>query len=236
MIKIFLLLVLQAAHDLAIVNFQYIIGLEERPPSVSTTSQNNKTDLIAYFNNQPFHAPPLALNFMTNAFLRLAGYSVEVTNHPFPYSRLDSLKEQGGILTIGFQVGYNCAMAMGFLAAYFVLFPIRERVIGSKHLQYISGVKPVIFWITSFITDFVQYLLPCVGIVVVLVLFKMEEFTILPMQLYFLILCASFGVCVILLVYVLSFLFVIPTSGFAVLTVMGIFTGNLSVHQSFSNA
>lgn len=199
------------------------------------TRQSNKTELIAFFNNQPFHAPPLTLNIITNAFLRQVGYSVEVTNHPFPYSRLDSLKEQGGILTIGFQVGYNCAMAMSFLAAYFVLFPIRERVIGSKHLQYISGVKPLIFWTTSFVTDVVQYILPCVGIVAVLVLFKMEEFTILSMQIYFLILCASFGVCIILLVYVLSFLFVIPTSGFAVLTVVGIFTGNLSVHQSFSN-
>lgn len=210
---------------MAIVNFQYIVGLDTHTPDVNATDKGNKTELVAYFNNQPFHAPPLALNLVTNAFLHLANTTVKITNHPFPYSRIDSLKEQGGILTTGFQVGYNCALAMSFLAAYFVLFPIRERVSGSKHLQYISGVKPFLFWAVSFAIDLVQYLVSCVLVLAVLVLFKMEEFSQLSMQLYFLLLTGCFGITIILLVYVLSFSFVVPTSGFAVLTVMGIFTG-----------
>lgn len=116
---------------------------------------------------------------------------------------------------------------MSFFAAYFVLFPIRERVSGSKHLQYISGVKPFIFWSAGFITDFIQYFITSLTILLVLVLFQMEEFTTPLMQGNFLILFLSFGVCIILLVYVLSFLFAIPTSGFAVLAVLGIFTGPL---------
>jgi len=192
---------------------------------ISNKGKKNVTELIGFFNNQPFHAPPLALNFITNALVRMANYSIEITNHPFPYSTLDNLKDQGGVLTIGFQVGYNLALAMSFLAGYFILIPIRERICGSKHLQYISGVKPLIFWVTSFVTDFMQFALPCFGIVVVLVIFRMEEFSTLVMQGYFLMVCACFGLAMIPLVYVLSFKFQIPTSGFAVIVVLGVFTG-----------
>ncbi|ODM97667.1 ATP-binding cassette sub-family A member 3 [Orchesella cincta] len=216
----------KASKELAIVNFQHIIGFEERMKyDANKKGRTNVTELIGFWNNQPFHAAPLTLNFITNALLRMANHSIEITNHPFPYSTLDSLKEQGGVLTIGFQVGYNLALAMSFLAGYFILIPIRERTSGSKHLQYISGVKPLIFWITSFVTDLMQFVLPCFGIIAVLVLFKMEEFSTLVMQGYFLMLCGCFGLAMIPLVYILSFKFQIPTSGFAVIVVSAIFTG-----------
>ncbi|CAL8074946.1 unnamed protein product [Orchesella dallaii] len=218
----------KASKELAIVNFQHIIGFEERIKSDSSSTSGmgtNVTELIGFFNNQPFHAPPLALNFITNAILRIANHSIEITNHPLPYSSLDNLKDQGGVLTIGFQVGYNLALAMSFIAGYFILVPIRERISGSKHLQYISGVKSLIFWITSFVTDFMQYVIPCVGVLVVLVLFRMEEFSTLKMQGYFLMVCGCFGLAILPLVYILSFKFQVPTSGFAVIVVTGIFSG-----------
>lgn len=46
--------------------------------------------------------------------------------------------------------------AMSFVPASFVLFLIEERVSKAKHLQFVSGVKPVLYWLTNFTWDMVS--------------------------------------------------------------------------------
>lgn len=46
--------------------------------------------------------------------------------------------------------------AMSFIPASFVMILIEERVSYSKHLQFISGVTPFVYWITNFIWDLVS--------------------------------------------------------------------------------
>lgn len=46
--------------------------------------------------------------------------------------------------------------AMSFVPASFVLFLIEERVSKSKHLQFVSGVKPILYWTTNYIWDMVS--------------------------------------------------------------------------------
>ena len=45
--------------------------------------------------------------------------------------------------------------AMSFVPASFVLFLIEERMSKSKHLQFVSGINPAIYWITNFLWDMV---------------------------------------------------------------------------------
>lgn len=47
--------------------------------------------------------------------------------------------------------------AMSFVSASFVMFLIEDKVSGSKHLQFVSGVKPVIYWIGTYTWDLVNY-------------------------------------------------------------------------------
>lgn len=51
--------------------------------------------------------------------------------------------------------------AMSFVPASFVVFLIQERVSKAKHLQFISGVKPVIYWLANFVWDMVRALQLC---------------------------------------------------------------------------
>jgi len=75
------------------LNFKYIVGYEERP-----LNENNRVELVGFFNNQPFHTPPLAYNLLTNAILTAySSHSVEITNYPFPYSNLDVIKQAGNL-------------------------------------------------------------------------------------------------------------------------------------------
>lgn len=51
--------------------------------------------------------------------------------------------------------------AMSFVPASFVVFLIQERVSKAKHLQFISGVKPVIYWLSNFVWDMVSTAVYC---------------------------------------------------------------------------
>jgi ATP-binding cassette subfamily A (ABC1) protein 3 len=90
----------QSEKQLTTVNYRYIVGLEER-----VNPADNSKDLVGYFNNQPFHAPPVALNFITNALLKKTNYTVKASNFPLPYTAVDEFKDIGSILTVGFQLG-----------------------------------------------------------------------------------------------------------------------------------
>lgn len=46
--------------------------------------------------------------------------------------------------------------AMSFIPASFVLFLIQERVNKAKHLQFVSGVNPTIYWLANFAWDMVS--------------------------------------------------------------------------------
>lgn len=49
--------------------------------------------------------------------------------------------------------------AMSFVPASFVLYLIQERVTQAKHLQFVSGVSPLVYWMANFLWDMVQR--PC---------------------------------------------------------------------------
>ena len=46
--------------------------------------------------------------------------------------------------------------AMSFVPASFVLFLIEERVSNSKHLQFVSGINPTVYWVSTWMWDMVS--------------------------------------------------------------------------------
>lgn len=46
--------------------------------------------------------------------------------------------------------------AMSFVPASFVVFLIQERVTKAKHMQFISGVQPFLYWLANFVWDMVR--------------------------------------------------------------------------------
>lgn len=103
---------------------------------------------------------------------------------------------------------------MSFLAASFVVFLIKERETKSKHLQFVSGVKFPIFWLAHFLFDCVNYIIPCFALMIVLAAFQTEDFKGAKMQGIFLLVLLMYGWAVIPLMYLFSFLFTVPSSGY----------------------
>lgn len=47
-------------------------------------------------------------------------------------------------------------IAMSFVPASFVVFLVSERSSKAKHLQFVSGVDPVIYWLSNYVWDLVS--------------------------------------------------------------------------------
>ena len=63
-----------------------------------------------------------------------------------------SFRRQGTDVVIAIFV----IIAMSFVPASFVVFLVTERASKSKHLQFVSGVDPVIYWLSNYAWDMVS--------------------------------------------------------------------------------
>lgn len=54
-----------------------------------------ESKITAFFNNQPYHGPPLALSMVHNAILKSYkgdDYGIHIINHPLPYQGVDKVR------------------------------------------------------------------------------------------------------------------------------------------------
>ncbi|XP_009325277.1 PREDICTED: ATP-binding cassette sub-family A member 7, partial [Pygoscelis adeliae] len=66
--------------------------------------------------------------------------------------------------------------AMSFIPASFVLFLIEERVSKAKHLQFVSGMKPVTYWLGNFAWDMCNYLVPALLVILIFLCFQQKSY------------------------------------------------------------
>lgn len=77
--------------------------------------------------------------------------NLPVTWPPFPSSAPSSLTT-----SVDAVVAICVIFAMSFVPASFVLYLIQERVTQAKHLQFVSGVSPPVYWMANFLWDMVR--------------------------------------------------------------------------------
>lgn len=148
------------------LNAQYLAGM---------SLSSNGSDIIAWFNNQPFHTTALSISLVHNAMLRAtlgSDYSIKVINSPLPFrveSRISMLMAGNNM---GFQLATNISFAMAFVSSFYLMFYIKERVSRAKLLQFVSGLNVSTFWTTSFLFDFVTYILTAFILVLTLIAFQ----------------------------------------------------------------
>ena len=204
---------------------KYIVGTE-------FYQEAETISIIGYFNNQAYHTPSTALNLITNGLLKYFSKPnafITVINHPLPRSiedQVDDLTTKG---QEGFQVGSGLSFGFSFLIASFVIFIIKERVSDAKHLQYMSGANSTIFWISTFVYDIINYTVPCLFVILLLVIFNVEAFINDGRFLLSFLILLFYGMAHIPQMYLLSYLFKVSSTGFASLSGLNILTGQASL-------
>ena len=95
-------------------------------------------------------------------------------------------------------------IAFSLIPANFITIIIKEREMNTKHLQIISGISYISYWISNFIFELVKYLFT--GGICILLIFAYDDYSTEDKQLMF-ILCLLYGISMISFTYLMSFLF-----------------------------
>lgn len=208
---------------IATFNTKYLIG-----------AYLNGTVWTAYFNGQPFHTPGISLAYLMDAIFKYSkksdAYSITTINYPFKLSidednRANFFTYMGTAFSLSFQIVFG----MAFLTATFIIFLIKERSSGSKHLQKVSGVGSFAFWISNFVWDFINYLIPVALIIVVFAAFQTEAYFEDSRLGIVLLIFLLYGWSFLPLTYNVSFLFSTAASGMVAMTMLNIIIGNYTI-------
>uniref|UniRef100_A0A673MDI5 Zgc:172302 n=1 Tax=Sinocyclocheilus rhinocerous TaxID=307959 RepID=A0A673MDI5_9TELE len=194
------------------------------------TSQNN---VKVWFNNKGWHAMASFVNIMNNGLLRAnlppdmerCKYGITAYNHPLNLTK-EQLTEMALMTTsVDVLVSICVIFAMSFVPASFVLFLIEERVSKSKHLQFVSGVKPILYWTTNYVWDMLNYTVPATMVVFIFISFQQESYVSEKNLPALVLLLLLYGWSITPLMYPASFIFSVPSTAYVVLTSINLFIG-----------
>uniref|UniRef100_A0A8D3BI65 P-type phospholipid transporter n=1 Tax=Scophthalmus maximus TaxID=52904 RepID=A0A8D3BI65_SCOMX len=188
---------------------------------------------IVWYNNKGWHAMVSFVNVMNNGLLRASlppgpertRHGITAYNHPLNLTK-EQLTEMALMTTsVDVLVSICVIFAMSFVPASFVLFLIEERVSKAKHLQFVSGVKPILYWLANFTWDMLNYTVPATMVVLIFICFQQQSYvseTNLPALVLLLL---FYGWSITPLMYPASFLFTVPSTAYVVLTSINLFIG-----------
>nr|CAB3219611.1 ATP-binding cassette sub-family A member 3-like [Phallusia mammillata] len=199
--------------------------------SFHSDPKTNTSKNVAWFNDQAYHTPASSLAYMDQAYIRLVtkqpNFTMKLINDPLPRNSTNRIEEQLIGSLSGFLIAFNIVLGFSFLAASFCLFLVRERVDRSSLLQTLAGVDPFCFWFSAFLWDFINFMIPCILTMVMFFALSVKEFS------------AHSGICLLIfalycwaslpLMYCLSFLFTVPSTGLVRITILNIITGLASI-------
>uniref|UniRef100_A0A671NY62 P-type phospholipid transporter n=1 Tax=Sinocyclocheilus anshuiensis TaxID=1608454 RepID=A0A671NY62_9TELE len=194
---------------------------------------DTKNNVKIWFNNKGWHSIGAFLNVMNNGILRAnlppgkdpRQFGITVFNHPLNLTK-EQLSQVALMTTsVDVLVSICVIFAMSFVPASFVVFLIQERVNKAKHMQFISGVQPYLYWLANFLWDMCNYVVPATLVILIFVCFQQKAYvsaTNLPVLALLLLL---YGWSITPLMYPASFLFKIPSTAYVVLTSVNILIG-----------
>ncbi|XP_007564272.1 retinal-specific ATP-binding cassette transporter isoform X1 [Poecilia formosa] len=186
-----------------------------------------------WYNNKGWHAMVAFMNVANNAILRAflpsfakpVEYGITAINHPLNLTK-EQLSEVTVLTTSVDAVVAICVIfAMSFIPASFVLYLIQERVTKAKHLQFVSGVSPCVYWVANFFWDMMNYFLSTAMVVGIFMAFDKKCYTS-PTNLPALIaLLLLYGWSVTPMMYPMSYVFSVPSTAYVSLSCINLFIG-----------
>uniref|UniRef100_A0A3Q1M450 ATP binding cassette subfamily A member 14 n=1 Tax=Bos taurus TaxID=9913 RepID=A0A3Q1M450_BOVIN len=177
----------------------------------------NENTVNFWFNDEAYHSSPLSLAVLDNViFMSLSGpdASITVVNKPQPVRSASRT-----------QIALNLYFGVSILVSGFCLLTVNERVTKAKHIQFLSGVYALNFWLSALLWDFLIFFISCC---LLLVVFTFSDLKILVTGyrlLDTLFIFMVFGWAVIPFMYLISFLFSSHTSAYAKLVIFNYCAG-----------
>nr|KAF6490070.1 hypothetical protein HJG59_010432 [Molossus molossus] len=215
---------------------KYILGSKEYRDfsiiALSIVVKKNNTVFTILFNNEAYHSAATSLAVLDNIlFMSLSGpsASIKVSNQPQPLHFYDS----SIVPRSGLQIVLSLAFGMAVLAGSFGLQTVTERTTKAKHIQFVSGVYVLTYWLSALLWDLICYFISCCLLLVVFKYCELEAFVhdyhfVDTMMIFML-----YGWSVVPLMYLGSFLFSSSASAYVKLILFNYFS---TVFSSFIHA
>ncbi|XP_068444522.1 phospholipid-transporting ATPase ABCA1-like [Clinocottus analis] len=192
-----------------------------------------RDNLKVWFYNEAWHGIVSFLSVANNAILRgnlPAGhdpsqYGISSSNHPLNLTKEQLSYAAMATTSTDVVVSICVIFAMSFIPASFVLFLIQERVNKAKHLQFVSGVNPAVYWLANFAWDMCNYIVPCVIVIVIFLCFQQKAYVSPPNLPALILLLLLYGWAITPMMYPASFFFSVPSTAYVVLTCINLFIG-----------
>uniref|UniRef100_A0A3P8YPP7 P-type phospholipid transporter n=1 Tax=Esox lucius TaxID=8010 RepID=A0A3P8YPP7_ESOLU len=192
-----------------------------------------RDNVKVWFYNKAWHAIVSFINVANNAILRgnlPAGrnprdYGISTSSHPLNLTKGQLSYQALAATSTDVVVSICVIFAMSFIPASFVLFLIQERVSKAKHLQFVSGVNPTVYWVANFAWDICNYIVPCLIVIIIFLCFQQKAYVSPPNLPALILLLVMYGWSITPMMYPASFIFSVPSTAYVVLTCINLFIG-----------
>ncbi|XP_053706907.1 phospholipid-transporting ATPase ABCA1 isoform X2 [Synchiropus splendidus] len=196
-------------------------------------SLNSRDNVKVWYNNKGWHAMVSFVNVMNNGLLRASlppgparrRHGITAYNHPLNLDKEQITDMVRMTTTVDALISICVIFAMSFVPAGFVLFLIEERASKAKHLQFVCGVKPILYWLANFAWDMINYCVPATMVILIFLCFNQKAYVLdtnLPALALLLLL---YGWSITPLMYPASFIFTVPSTAYVVLICINLFIG-----------
>uniref|UniRef100_A0A4W5LI24 ABC transporter domain-containing protein n=1 Tax=Hucho hucho TaxID=62062 RepID=A0A4W5LI24_9TELE len=215
--------------DILVIYQYYPVFILHSPMSAI----NHLSCLQVWFYNQAWHGIVSFLNVANNAILRgnlptghdPREYGISASSHPLNLTKAQLSYQAMAATSTDVVVSICVIFAMSFIPASFVLFLIQERVSKAKHLQFVSGVNPTVYWVANFAWDICNYIVPCLIVIIIFLCFQQKAYVSLPNLPALILLLLMYGWSITPMMYPASFIFNVPSTAYVVLTCINLFIG-----------
>uniref|UniRef100_A0A8C5BHU5 ATP-binding cassette, sub-family A (ABC1), member 4a n=1 Tax=Gadus morhua TaxID=8049 RepID=A0A8C5BHU5_GADMO len=192
-----------------------------------------KNNVKVWYNNKGWHAMVSFMNVANNAILRSAlpraapldQYGVTAVNHPLNLTRQQLTEVTVLSTAVDAAVAVCVIFSMSFIPASFLLYLIRERATQAKHLQFVSGVSPLVYWLANYLWDMVTYSVSAAMVVGVFMYFNKKCYTSPTNVQPLVALLMLYGWSVTPMMYPMSYMFSVPSTAYVSLSCINLFIG-----------
>ncbi|KAH9491700.1 ATP-binding cassette sub- A member 1 [Bulinus truncatus] len=198
-------------------------------------------NLKVWFNNKGWAASVSYMNALNNLMLRTLlpvgseaqNYGIVTINHPMNLTKEQLNEETLYNSAVNVVVAICVIFALSFVPASFVLFLIEERVSNSKHLQFVSGINPTVYWLANWTWDMINYSIPALLCVLIFLAFGKSAYVSSSNLPCLFALLFLYGWAITPMMYPFSRLFSVPSSAFVALSCVNVFLGTVSTLATF---
>jgi hypothetical protein len=217
-------------------------GISYGDALINNNMYTDQSKVVIWFENQAFHSMTGFLHEFYSTLSQCVHYSMgggcslvdnpntkplyRIYNHPISLNdqriSYDSILQK--VADIGVSLTILCAYS--FIPAGFVVFLVRERITQEKRLQYVCGVKPFLYWFSSFVWDFTNYLVIMGITLAVIGCFGVTAYTANAKNLSALVLLlVLFGFSSLPMTYMMSRFFSDTSSAYMIVFCFTLFSG-----------